>query len=88
MDGAEFYRDCEYNVWSMSSILAAGDVSSDEFKFDNVQNLLGLILWCCQVFPDSFALILQTIVNKYRNPRVLDIVKHVGFTPPFPKEYP
>lgn len=25
MDGAEFYRDTEFNVWSMSSILAAGD---------------------------------------------------------------
>ena len=25
MDGAEFYRDAEYNVWSVSSILASGD---------------------------------------------------------------
>ena len=27
MDGAEFYRDTEFNVWSMSSILSAGDVT-------------------------------------------------------------
>lgn len=26
MDGAEFYRDCEYNVWSLSSVLSSGDV--------------------------------------------------------------
>ena len=24
-DGAEFYRNCEYNVWSVSSMLAHGD---------------------------------------------------------------
>ena len=26
VDGAEFFRDAEYNVWSMSSILSSGDV--------------------------------------------------------------
>lgn len=31
MDGAEFFRDTEFNVWSVSSILSSGDVAGLKF---------------------------------------------------------
>jgi hypothetical protein len=34
VDGAEFFRDAEYNVWSMSSILSGGDVPGKMFMMD------------------------------------------------------
>jgi hypothetical protein len=36
MDGAEFYRDTEFNVWSMSSILSAGDVTMRSYPYVSI----------------------------------------------------
>lgn len=45
MDGAEFYRDSEYNVWSLSSIMAQGDVSKQQLVYR--QTIMSCLVGVC-----------------------------------------